>query len=328
MRFAAAAAILGVLVGCSREPRTTDIRPAEKSTTEQNVPSPYGADFWQTWGDGQAEVAAYDLTMPRYGQPRKGTAIAITVSEPFSNSARVKADEGKHSGADVFSAMKLNLIREYQTGIYNYNDMLSVFVALEDVNRRAAGKATKITFSSQEWCGHVWSELLFGPARIEQMRHSYFDGEGDSQRVIEEHSSGIPEDTLMLAARRIAWPRLRLGQSYVVHVLTSLETERAQHVGLRFFPATLFLSKVRRTTTVPAGSFRTNEFRVKREDGFTWTYSVEADPPFRVIRWENSTGEHAELIGSARMEYWEMNAEGGEKALEKLGLTRRGPRMP
>jgi hypothetical protein len=74
-------------------------------------------EFWQTWGDGQAEVAAYSLTMPKYGQLRKGTCVAITVTEPFSKSLRVKADDGKHAKADVLPAMKLNLIREYQTGV-------------------------------------------------------------------------------------------------------------------------------------------------------------------------------------------------------------------
>src|SRR4051794_39769772 len=30
--------------------------------------------FWKTWGDGQAELSAYDLTYPRYGKPRHGVA--------------------------------------------------------------------------------------------------------------------------------------------------------------------------------------------------------------------------------------------------------------
>ena len=33
-----------------------------------------------------------------------------------------------------FPVMKLNLIKDYQTGIYDYNDMLSAFVSLADVN--------------------------------------------------------------------------------------------------------------------------------------------------------------------------------------------------
>ena len=39
-------------------------------------------------------------------------------------------------------------------------------------------------------------------------------------------------------------------------------------------------------------------------------------------------GEHAELLGSDRLAYWELNHPGDESALEKLGLTPRPPRTP
>ncbi|MBC7926122.1 MAG: hypothetical protein H7039_10750 [Bryobacteraceae bacterium] len=333
MRFASVVLMSIVLAACTRE-----INPAEKAVQQRNpgvmantsarVVSPYDAGFWSTWGDGQAEVAAYDLTMPKYGQQRRGTAIAITVAEPFSKSLRVKADEGKHAASDVASAMKLNLIREYQTGVYNYKDMLSAFVWLQDVGKIPAGSATKITYSSQEWCGHVWSQLLFGPERVQQQSHSYFDGEADSQSSLSMEESGVSEDALFLVARRIAWPRLRLGQTHTARLLTSLETQRAQHIGLNWSEVELSLSRERQTTAVPAGSFRTNRFTAKTEDGLTRTFDVEADAPFRVVRWESNAGEKAELIGSARMKYWQMNAEGGEKTLAALGLTPRAARMP
>ena len=31
-------------------------------------------EFWSHWGDGKAELAAYDLTYPRYGSEREGSA--------------------------------------------------------------------------------------------------------------------------------------------------------------------------------------------------------------------------------------------------------------
>ena len=39
------------------------------------------------------EIASYDLTYPRYGEPRPGLAVTIFVTEPFSAEARVKADQ-------------------------------------------------------------------------------------------------------------------------------------------------------------------------------------------------------------------------------------------
>ena len=90
----------------------------------------YDAAFWETWGDGFAEVSTYELVMPRYGEPRDGESIMIFVSETFSESQRVKADAGRHSKADEFPVMKLNWQKNFQTGIYDYSEMLSSFLGL------------------------------------------------------------------------------------------------------------------------------------------------------------------------------------------------------
>src|SRR6476646_3754549 len=75
--------------------------------------------FQKHWYDGKAELAGYELTIPRYGQTRKGEAVTIFVYEPFSNSARVKADPGKHPATDEFPVMKLNLVEDFATGVYD-----------------------------------------------------------------------------------------------------------------------------------------------------------------------------------------------------------------
>jgi len=45
--------------------------------------SRFGDGFWKHWGDGRAEVASYDLTYPRYGELRSGTAVTVFVTEPI-----------------------------------------------------------------------------------------------------------------------------------------------------------------------------------------------------------------------------------------------------
>src|SRR4051812_35432527 len=106
-------------------------------------------EFWQHWGDGKAELDGYALTQPRYGEKREGTAVLVFVTEDFSDSLRVKADPGKHPPSDVYPVLKLNFIRDFQTGIYDYNVMTSTFLKTED-----HFAPVKISFSSQEWCGH------------------------------------------------------------------------------------------------------------------------------------------------------------------------------
>src|SRR6187200_267043 len=68
-------------------------------------------EFWKHWGDGKAELDGYALTQPRYGQLRQGTAVLVFVTDDFSDSARVKADPGKHPASDVRPVLKLNFVR-------------------------------------------------------------------------------------------------------------------------------------------------------------------------------------------------------------------------
>src|SRR3954471_15567229 len=131
-------------------------------------------DFWKHWGDGKAELDGYALVQPRYGQPRDGTAVLIFVTEDFSDSARVKADPGKHPPSDVYPVLKLNAVRDFQTGIYDYNLLTSVFARVE-----GGFPVVKASFSAQEWCGHVYQQWLARGGRLAGVSHSYFDGEAD-----------------------------------------------------------------------------------------------------------------------------------------------------
>jgi hypothetical protein len=311
-----------LLTACSRssDPVRAAANIQPRSTGPAKIDPYFDSKFWSVWGDGQAELAGYDLTFPRYNQLRKGTAVAIFVTETFSNSLRVKADPGKHGPADEFPVMKLNLVKDYQTGIYDYNDMLSAFVALAPVNRRMSATITKASFSSQEWCGHVYSQVLFGETRARWMRHSYFDGEADDQRELDYPENGFSEDGLLLWARGMARPFMSAGSSDPYLILTSLETSRGKHIPLSWNYATLSKDAASQTVRVPAGTFEVEVARLTRKDKSWRAFYVEKAFPHRVIKWENSEGEKAELLGIDRMKYWEMNKEGGEKALERLGI--------
>ena len=78
--------------------------------------------------------------------------------------------------------------------------------------------------------------------------------------------------------------------------------------------------------TVSLGTFSTSFLPepIKR----SWTIYVERAHPHRIVKWTCSNGEQAELLGADRLTYWQMNREGFQTALTKLGLTPRGPGMP
>ena len=292
------------------------------------TPLVFGDAFWKHWGDGRAELAGYDLTFPRYGAPRQGVAVAIFVTETFSNTLRVKSDPGKHLKADEYPVIKLNLVRDFPTGVYDYNLMTSAFVALAEVNGRPAGSPTKVSFSSQEWCGNVYSQLRFDRDEVRHALHSYFDGEADAENSFRAPRDAVSEDALLLWARGIAAPALAPGEAREVPLVRSLAVSRLHHQPMVVESATLSRAAAPARVTVPAGTFDTETFSAAIEGDRTWTIDVERAEPRRIVRWTTSDGERGELLAADRLAYWKMNGPGFDTELARLGLKTRPLRAP
>lgn len=316
--FAAGLLVTLGLIGLVGGPAAADDRPAPASPA-------YDGAFWKHWGDGRAEVAGYDLTFPRYGETRQGTAVAIFVTEDFANGPRVKADA---KGPGTFPVIKLNLAKDFPTGVYDYHLMTSAFVHLSPANGEPAGFPTKVSFSAQEWCGHAYHQVLFDPGKTRETLHSYFQGEADREAELAHPAHGLSEDALPLWARGVAAPALQPGEQVTLPILESLQEARLRHQRLAWSEATLRRSAEPTQVTVPAGTFAADVYEAELESGRSWTFHVEHAAPHRLLRWTCSTGERAELLKAARMPYWQMHGAGGESALSKLGLEPRPPRTP
>lgn len=291
------------------------------------APQRYDEAFWETWGDGFAEVSTYELVMPRYGEPRDGESIMIFVSETFSESQRVKADAGRHPKADEFPVMKLNWQKNFQTGIYDYSEMLSSFLGLGAIGGRPPGTLTKLSFSRQEWCGHMFAQALFDSSRIRVSGSSYFDGDADLSQTLPIPSEGISEDGLAFWARGMSAPFLKPGESRDVPFLTSLRSARDAHQPLAWSRINLTRNATLQKLDAPAGEFEVETFSAQLANGKGFVFFVEKDAPYRIIRWQFTSGEAAALIASERVKYWELNRPGGEAALRSLGLEPRAPRF-
>jgi hypothetical protein len=281
----------------------------------------FDSAFWKHWGDGKAELAAYDLVYPRYGEPRTGRAVSIFVTETFGNARRVKA-ERPQGGGERFPVMKLNLVQDFPTGVYDYNVMTSAFVALEPVNGRPAGTPTKISFSSQEWCGHVYAQALFDERALRFDSHSYFDEEADERRELEFPAGGLAQDALPFWARGWSGPRLNPGESREVPLLRSFEAVRLEHRPLVWERATLRRGPAAETIRVPAGEFEVERYTAeigRGADRRVWTWFVEKAAPQRIVRWSHDGGLEANLRGSKRLAYWQMSGRAFERAVAEFG---------
>ena len=298
----------------------------------------FGDRFWRHWGDGKAELSGYALTFPRYGQQRTGTAVAIYVTETFDHDSRVKAEPDGHR--PTYPVMKLNLVQDFPTGIYDYNLMTSVFTALVPMDGQPAGSVTKASFSCQEWCGHAYQQVILDRDELRHQLHSYFDGEADQDSRLRRKPGGICEDALLLWARGFCGPWLEPGQERTVPVLRSMAVCRLSHTPLVWDRATLSRSAQTRAIAVPAGSFEVETWSVKIDRQGTpgprldwkspkvYTIEVEHAQPHRVIRWSTNDGYKAQMLASKRLKYWAMSGNGQERALEQIGLTPEPPETP
>jgi hypothetical protein len=303
MRWSALLALLGA---CA----TADSRPAPATP-----PTPPG--FWEHWGDGKAELAGYRLTQPRYGEARDGTAVHITVTEDFTRGARVKSDGGHR---DRYPVVKLNAVRDFQTGIYDYNLLTSTFVPLD--GSLPAGQPTKLSFSSQEWCGHVYDQLIVDPGSAAWTGHSYFQGEADRTDDLAIPADAVFADAMPLVGRGFGGELLAPGERREVPWLEPLHDIRFSHRTLGLTSAALTRSSGTRTLEVPAGSFEVYDLTATLASGATGTWSFAAAPPHILVGWETSTGESGLLTGVMRDAYWAHSRNGEEDRLEALGLAK------
>lgn len=134
-----------------------------------------GDDFGGYWYQGQAEITSYDLEQARYGEVHPGQAVLVFVTEDLSRAKHVKLDNPRAAGDDRTPVLKLNFTKTFATGVYPYSMMTSVFSPVEG----GGGAPLKVTTSSQEWCGHTFTQLNRTDAGYRVREHSYFESEGD-----------------------------------------------------------------------------------------------------------------------------------------------------
>lgn len=271
--------------------------------------------LWDTWGDGQADLDGYSLVTPRYGAARLGYAVLVFATETFTAAQRVKSDGGHD---DEFPVMKLNEVRHFQRGIYDYDLMTSVCAPLD--GRLPRGVPTKVSFGSQEWCGNLYDQLIVEPKAVHRTRHSYFDGEADLDLTLRFPSGAIYADALPLVIRGLTGDWLGPGESRVVEFVLTLADTRLEHGALEPVSATVSRDLDTHIVNVPAGTFSVWSTSVAVQGGVTTTWDVEGVAPHRIVAWRRFNGESAELTGSVRHTYWGDHDPGDEVHLADLSL--------
>jgi len=120
---------------------------------------------------------------------------------------------------------------------------------------RKGWPVSKVSFSSQEWCGHVWRQLIPRGGRVSGVYHSYFDGE-EGIDDLELPADGVFEDALPVVVRDWNGSLVAPGESTTVPFLPSMLHARVSHTPLAWTKATISRASATESITVPAGRSR------------------------------------------------------------------------
>lgn len=216
------AMIITQLGSCKDKKATNLTALSITDAVEKEVPKkPLSKEFKDYWYSGNAEITSYALEQARYGELRDGKAVLVYVTEPFLKDKQVKAEQSHSSNIPV---LKLNSTKKYLTGIYPYSIMSSSFYPVHDNQH-----AIKVTFSTQEWCGQVFTQLN-NREKYNVKSFSYFEREGDKDITLEKE---VLENEL--------WNKIRIDPSSLplgeFKMIPSLEYIRMSHTVLNSYKA-------------------------------------------------------------------------------------------
>ncbi len=231
----------------------------------------------------------------------------IFVTEDFSKSKQVKLDNPEDHRSDAQKVMKLNMTREFVTGVYPYNTMLSVFTPVYDDVR-----SPKLNASVTEWCGQAYTQLNYKNGNYHGNQFSYFESEGDSDLKI----NGIAEDELFNLIR-LNPELVPMGNQ---RMIPSLIFQRFAHIPLKVEQATISKKAV--------GSNQSELEVIYSEIGRKLTVRYQDFFPYEILifteTWTKANGDQ-EVTTATRtsmqlMDYWNKNESIFEPLRKDLGL--------
>ncbi len=272
---------------------------------------PVDPAFGSYWYQGKAEITSYTLKQARYGEVHPGHAVLIYVTEDFSRTKHVKLDNPRAAGTDQIPILKLNFTKKFNTGIYPYSMMTSIFSPVDPVHEP---RTLKVTTTSQEWCGHTFTQLnrQGDGYRIEQ--RSYFESEGDEELTID---AAVSEDEL--------WTTIRMNPQNLpigkIKLLPGTMYGRLRHVPLGLHDAEATLGAIAETDGLMAYTLTYPEL------GRTLTIHFQAAFPHEIEAWTESYRSgwgaaagslttRATKLKSLSTDYWTKNS------LQDAGLRR------
>ena len=281
---------------------------------------PEDKDFNSYWYNYGAEISRFELEQGRYGEIRPGHVVLIFVTEPFLPDIQVKSDF-KASREKSIPILKLNLIKRFNTGIYDYSIMKSVFTPIPS-EQHPFSKTLKVSTTRQDWCGHVYLQYNLEEDHYKVKQYSYFEKEGD--KVVNIPSVHLEDDI---------WTRIRI------------DPKTLPLGGIEMIPGSFFTTlRMIDLKAEKAIAELTNTQDGERGDvsqytvgypslGRTLSIRFNRNFPHDILSWSETypsgSGEGAKVLTTkarrthaVMVDYWNKNSVKDLKLRKELGLTK------
>ncbi len=277
--------------------------------------SPQKTKFDGYWYQNKAEITSYKLEQARYGEIHQGEAVLVFVTEDFSASKLVKLDDPAATPKDAIKILKLNATRKFNTGIYPYSMMNSVFTP---VDLKKHPNTLKFTSSSQEWCGHTFMQVNLEKSNFTVNLNSYFESEGDKEFKV---NKVMAEDEI--------WNRIRINPKNLpegeITLLPGLFYTRLRHTDFKPQKAIATLKADPKNVTFM-------EYDIQYTDlDRSIKITFQKDFPYKIESWEETYtsgwGDGAKKlttkatrIKSMMLDYWKKHNNADLELRKDLGL--------
>ncbi|AFK02751.1 hypothetical protein Emtol_1605 [Emticicia oligotrophica DSM 17448] len=259
-------------------------------------------EFRKYWFNNQAEISSYDLQQARYGKKHVGEAVMVFVTEDFRLDKQVKLESDAREKATP--VLKLNFLKKFITGIYDYSMYSSIFTPVQTNTYPAT---LKVTNTNQEWCGQTFTQLNYHQNGYQVLGKSYFEEEVSDDFHVDY---ALLEDELWSKIRLSQTEQLPIGNVMMIPSMTSL---RLRHK--RVLPE---MSKIKLEAYKGDSTFKGTELMDYNihypESKRDLRIIFEKNFPHQIIGWEESYEENKKrlttrgvLKATIRNDYWKKN---------------------
>ncbi len=273
---------------------------------KSNLQKPQSSDtqeFRDYWYASKAEISSYDLQQAQYGKLHKGEAVMVFVTEDFRLDKQVKLESNDREKATT--VLKLNFIKKFVTGIYDYAMFTSIFTPVQTNTFPAS---LKVTNTNQEWCGQSFMQLNYHQNGYQVLGKSYFEAEESDECHLDY---AMLEDEIWSKIRLFPSDELPKGNVMMIPSMTSL---RLRHQKIQAEMTKIDLEPYKGDSTFRGKNLM--DYRVRfTESKRDLRIIFERNFPRQIVGWEETyeaknkiLTSRAVLKATIQNAYWEKNA--------------------